>query len=353
MAFRDARTASIPLARGPSGAGAPALVDALATCLARAGGPSISRDELSCVTSVAFKNYVYDPALNPFDDPELFELDPELLSNFGILEAFGYYTGYGAREFNGVPANDLDDLVAFELSQGRPLITAAVSGPLAPEIVMGIEREGPARVYTVWRAGDDAPSRVDLANLASVQIDSFFMKNWVVVVRPGERPDWSASIGRLRLDVLRWASKHLRAHKELFHETRRNYATGLAAFDSFSTFLTERLEASGDAGVAYARDHLTALSAARASAASRLPVWADELPDFDDLRVDDPDALAATIRALAPLYADSSAHVARAHEALLAEDVPACTSALGAAASAERDASTHLDRVAELAPRRF
>jgi hypothetical protein len=353
MAFRDARTASVPLEAAPKGVGAPALIDALATCLQRAGGPDVSTDELSCVTSVAFKNYVYDPALNPFDDPDPFEREAELLGNYGVFEAFGYYTGYDAREFNGVRPEDLDDLVAFELAQGRPLVTAGVSGPIAPELVMGIEREGPTRLYTLWRAGAGAPARVDLANEASIQQGSFFMRNWIVVVRPGERPDWSASLGRLRLDVLRWAAGHLRAPKELLHETRRNYATGLAAYDAFSRFVSERLDDAGEPGLAFALEHLEALSIARASAAARLPAWADELTGFDDLRVDDLGALADTLRALAPHYADAAAQASRAHDALARGERGGALDALADAASHERLASGLLDRVAALAPRRF
>jgi len=346
--------------------GAPGFVEALAWMTERAGGPSFDLDELLCVTSVALKNYVYDPDINPaYDPPRHFALTAELFTNYGIFESFGHFTGWQIQEFNGLAPDDFFHVVRFEVSEDRALLSIGIDGPHEPVLIVGASQLGRdaagrpgftrpgQRAIELVRAGA-ADERV-LADFTArdhaQHPDDEVFKNWVVVARHGERPGWARSIGRMRIDALRWGARHATATKEFFHETRDNYAPGLRGFAAFVRLvdqLTARTIAPHPEDTArYLATHLGGLARGRRALARRLPVWADELGQYPDLSIEDAGAVQSALREAASHYA----LVADALEGVLGVDLtdPFDAGALARikvaverAEAAEREALNHV-----------
>ena len=176
-------------------------------------GVAIDPDEALVLSGQALRHYVYDPALNLDDsdpDPEDWEVG-SLFCNFGAFESLGYFYGADIKEFNALKPDDFWALLCYELEAGRPMISAGMADPdgeLQPVLVVDA-RPGPggARTVHVLRHGGRT-AEVDLADTPQAQGTSKVLKNWCVIVRPGQRADWITSSDRQRLELLRWAHKH-------------------------------------------------------------------------------------------------------------------------------------------------
>ncbi|MEM1349524.1 MAG: hypothetical protein AAGI01_13255, partial [Myxococcota bacterium] len=208
MTTRPIHTFAHSIAADPPelSAGAPGFVEALAWMTALAGAPRWDVDELLCVTSVAIKNYVYDPDLNPaYEPPRHFARTAELFTNYGVFESFGHFTGWQIQEFNGLTPDDFFDVVRFELSEGRALLSIGIDGTYDPHLIVGASELGrdavaPAgfarpgqRALEVARHPDTRTSCDFTARDHAKHPDDEVFRNWLVVARPGARPEWSRS----------------------------------------------------------------------------------------------------------------------------------------------------------------
>jgi hypothetical protein len=260
-------------------------------------------DDLATLSSAALAAYVWDPTLNPPTEPPCpFDASGELFSNYGVFEAIGYATGLQVCEVNNLTPQDWRALVMFELSEDRPVLTMGLHGPLEPTLILDAKLERRVMTLTVLRAGQTDTEQVTLKPQENPQGDSEDFVHWMVFVREGERPDWAPSVGRLRVDLLRWMAKHSHQRKEFFHETRANYAPGLHALTVFARLLTDELPTLLDADApprealaAYLRNHLAQLALGRATASRAAVRWADLLDRYPDVVCDD---LSATRAAL-------------------------------------------------------
>lgn len=208
----------------------------------------LSRDELMVMTSVAGKHYVYEEKYNPEYEPaRYFSQKGELFSNYGIFESFEQHVGWEVREFNFLSAGDLARLLAFEFQEGRVVLSWGLSG--APEVVWltGMVAS-PSRFEVTYVGGDGEVKTLDLRGEGgSLQGESEEdLVNWCVVARPKPRAArevaWALGEDRRRALVLGWCVRHGRSRKEFFHETRENYATGLAAYETLAGSVTARHE---------------------------------------------------------------------------------------------------------------
>ncbi len=272
-------------AAAPGAPGAVGLVEGLREMmLAGAEDPAdvLSLEEMLCVTSVAFKHYVFDPEINPpRQGMHPFEVTANLFSNFGIYEGLGYYTGWEVREFNHISIEDWLKLIGFELQAGRPVLTVGLCEGLEPEVITGIDAHDTTRTLHVMRRGADAHTEVDAWGMERAQGDSGDFVNWCVIARPDTREAWAASHERIRHDVLRWAVEHGVARKEFFHETRLNYTPGLSGYDTFAGLLGDMwggLEGDlrADAAQRIAA-HIEELRRGRGAAGICLKTWAEQL----------------------------------------------------------------------------
>lgn len=255
----------INLELGPSLVG---VVQGVAA-LSRLGGAELDDAEALCISSVAFTTYTYDPAYNPGRPHRDFSSLGEYFTNYGALQALAYYTGFEIRELNHGTATDLFKTVAFEVSAGRPLVTYRAD--LSPTLITGYDLDAPRR--TLFLCGDE---RVDLAEGADLQADWEHFENWAVMVRPGVRSDWTASVQRQRANVLRWAVEHAGNPKEFFQETGESYAPGIGGLERFAAFLDGLCDPEG---VAYAERFVGRQAAARAAAGEVLPGWGAQLAE--------------------------------------------------------------------------
>ncbi len=266
-------------------------------------------DDLATLSSAASAAYVWDPAINPPQEPALpFNPSGELFSNYGVFESLAYATGLQVCEVNHLTPQDWRGLVQFELAEDRPVLTLGLRGALTPALIIDATLERRAMHLKVLRAGAAQAEEVTLTSQENPQGDSEDFVHWMVFVREGQRADWAPSIGRLRLDMLRWLARHSHSAKEFFHETRANYAPGLAAQATMARLLRDELPAQlrEDAPpraqlTAYLNDHVAQLAQGRATAARALLRWADELGDWEDTPIRDLEAGRAALR-------DAAAH---------------------------------------------
>jgi hypothetical protein len=283
------------------------VVEALSTGLEHElGEESPDVRELLCMSGVAFKNYVFDPEYNQFEDPvREFSNEAHYVCNYGPFESLAYFTGFDIKEFNGISRDDFWTLLRVELSSGRPVISLGLKGTLQPAIVTAYDESDNAPKVTVTRARSADAEEVDLTGEATMQ-DSESFSNWMVIVRPGESAEWTPSANRQRLRVLRWAESHAQRPKEFSQETRENYAPGLGGFDAFQRFLeVHEVEDFENLNlVDYTLTHVEELAYGRRAAATRLPRWGEELRDDEDIALDDADAIVAGFSTLAGSYAD-------------------------------------------------
>lgn len=242
-------------------------------------------EEWCCLSSAAFKRYLYDARINPVQEGKKRQVSrrAEWFSNYGIFEALGYASGWQIKEFNFLSVADIVPLAAFELMHGRAVLSLGVGGALEPVAITGVDATATSLKLEVQRPKALEREVVDMWGCASLQGEDEDFFNWCVVARPGERASWAASQGKLRRDVLIWAVEHAHAPKEFFHETRANYAPGLSGAQVFARVMDMGLsgELEQDLGD-FLRDHLEGLELGRASAGRRLEVWASELGQHED-----------------------------------------------------------------------
>lgn len=224
-------------------------------------------DELLAISSAAFCNYVFDPGVNQHEDERReFSAVAALFSNYGPWESIAYYTGWEILEVNALSAVETLKVVVFELEHDRPMLT--LTPDLEPAVVIGHEISVDQRL--VKTSLGQLACRDDIR----LQGDHEVFRNWLLLVRPGESPDWAATKTRQRINVVRWAVEHAGNTKEFFQETRENYVPGLLGFSRFREFLTGLTD---PAGVEYAERYIRALHAARSAAATALVRWADPI----------------------------------------------------------------------------
>lgn len=281
--------------------GTAGLCQALAAMMSLGQAPdeAMSWQQLWCISSGALCQYVYDYEINPAYEPErYFSKAGQLFSNWGLFEALGYYTGWEIKEFNHISQQDYWALLSFELSQGRPVLTVGLDGPLDPVLIVGCEEAMASRTAHVLRAGASAPEAVPMWAMANAQGDHEAFSNWLVVARPGERTPWSGSLTKQRLRTLRWVTQHARRLKEFFHETRENYAPGLHGFERASALIAQAPTIPG--APEFWLEHIRLMSLGRQAASSCLTLWADEIVGVEDVHViSQADAQAALLEAAA------------------------------------------------------
>lgn len=277
-----------------------------------AQAPAVAHDwqELLCVSSVAFTQYIYDPMINPAYEPERhYSWAAQLLSNWGSFESMGHYTGWEVKEFNFLSQEDYWSILRYELGQGRPVLTLGLGArELNPALIVALsEPEDPQqRQVVVVRAGSalDAPESVPMWTMHDAQGEDEMFSNWLVVVRPGQPAPWSGSATKQRLRMLRWVTQHARNLKEFFHETRENYSPGLRGFERAAALMAQADQLVG--AQAFWLEHLYVLGHARAAASNKLRCWAQELDQADDVELLDAAALAGCLVAAADAYARGS-----------------------------------------------
>ena len=259
------------------------LVEAVAASIA-AQGAHVDADELVCISSAAFSNYVFQPHYNLHEE-ERREYSPhaELFSNYGPWASIGYYTPWTIREVSALGGADLLKLVAFELAHGRPPVV--LDPDFRPDLLTRYEISTEAKVV------GDTSGRTWNLDQERLQSGSEVFDNWVLLVRPGEPQEWAASKARQRIDVIRWAAEHGRNRKEFFQETRENYAPGILGIQQFRGFLGSLTDLGS---IDYADRYVRRLRAARGAAAAVVPRWVDSIvEELSDPDVAEPLAEAA------------------------------------------------------------
>jgi hypothetical protein len=204
------------------------------------------------------------------------------------------------------------------------VLTLGLGGGLRPVWVEDAEAVTRALRLSVRRVGASGVEEYVLARQDQPQDDSEDFVYWIVFVRPGERAQWAPSRGRLRADAVRWMAKHARQTKELFHETRENYAPGLAALDAMLYLLqgpmvslldgAEVSEATRARLNVYLADFFGQLAAGREVASRALVRWADELGEFEDTPCEDVGACRGALLEAAAAWGASGALVGEAGE---------------------------------------
>lgn len=247
----------------PLGPGLPGLVQGVAQLMAA------DVDELLGISSAAFCTYMFDPAVNTHEpEPREYSAYASLFSNYGPWESISYYTGWEILEVSALSAVETLKIVAFEINAGRPMVT--LTPDLDPTLVTGY-RIGVDERVVVTQAGE-----VVVRDDSRLQGDEQLFRNWLLLVRPGEQPEWAASQVRQQIDLLRWVVQHARNDQEFFQETSENYAPGLRGLRRFRAFLDGLTD---PAGVAHAERTVRGLHLARAAAASCLSRWAEPIAE--------------------------------------------------------------------------
>ncbi|MGM0557416.1 MAG: hypothetical protein ACQEVA_13620 [Myxococcota bacterium] len=359
------KSAKVDVETSPIHGGLVGVIEALYAGLElELGDDAPDARELMCMSGVAFKNYVYEPQFNQFEDPgREFSNEAHFVCNYGPFESLAYYTGFDIKEFNGISRDDFWTLLRVELSSGRPVISMGLKGPLQPALVTAYDESEHAPQVTVARARTGETEDVDLTGEAKMQGDSESFSNWLVIARPGEASEWTPSANRQRLRVLRWVESHAQRPKEFSQETRENYAPGLRGFDAFQRFLEgHAAEDFEDFNlVDYALTHVEELAHGRRAAATRLPRWGEELRDDENIALNDADAIVAAFSTLAGAYSGVSEPLEGWLDAHVEDDwVEMTGAALGelreahdAARAAEQGAVAHLQTLVADLPNLF
>lgn len=257
--------AQLAIDAAPFLSGAAGLVQGVAAS-AKAQGAEPDLDEWLCVSSAAFATYVYDPAMNLYNDGKTFSAEGEWFSNYGLLEAIGYFSGWHAKEFNALPAEDLWKVIQFEIVSGRPLVSIGFG---SDGVVLLVGYEAGAASYLVDVTDGRKTWQFDVLN-HKPQGESEVFVNFVVGVRPGD-PGLTTRERQIAA-VLRWAAEHGRSVKEFLHETRENYAPGLAGGAYIARFEAKTAEEQ-----AFLERHIAARRRSREAASKVLPRWAELL----------------------------------------------------------------------------
>jgi hypothetical protein len=277
------------------GAGLVGLVQAVGAAM-RHQGAEVDADELICVSSAAFSNYVFEPEYNRHEEePREYSLLGEFFSNYGPWESISYATDWNIAEVNNLPHDEVLKLAAFELASGRPMVT--LDEALRPHLVTGYQISVDERLLEL-----SSGETVAVVEGASLQGDSEVFENWFLLVRPAEQPEWAAPLVRQRINVLRWAIEHGVNQKEFFQETRENYAPGLRGVKRFREFLDGLTDPEG---VEYAERYIARFAEARRAAGAVLPRWAESIADA----LDQPD-VAGHLREAAEHYRNTGSTLA-------------------------------------------
>ena len=242
------------------------LVQAIANS-ATVQGAEVDLDEWLCASSAPFATYAFDQALNLYHDGKRASPEAEWFTSYGVLEGIGYFTGWHAKDFNHLSVEDLWKVVQFEIVSGRPLVSIGFGGD---SVVQLIGFEASASAYLVDVTDGEREWQFDVLN-ARPQQDSETFVNFVVGVRLGDVGLMSKE--RQMAAVLRWGAEHLHALKEFVHETRENYAPGLAGAE-----VMLRLAQDGVESQVFER-HVASRKRCREAAARVLPRWADVLEE--------------------------------------------------------------------------
>ena len=272
------------------------------------GTPSLQ--ELWCIGGAACGLYVFDPLLNlPNAQGQLEDFHPsgEIFSNYGIFESLAYTTGWDIKEINFIPRADLLALVSFELQHHRPVLTLGLGrGLLTPALILGTDATQGTPLWQVQYAGEPAPLAFDTAQMAWAQpgaADEEIWRNWCLLVRPGQRPAWAASLPKCRMQLLKWTMSHMTRKREFFHETQLNYATGIAALQTLKRMASAPRSEAHDAYLTLVLDRLhTGWSAL----AAQLPLWAASVEAAPDLECNDLPALHQALSEAADRYAQAA-----------------------------------------------
>ncbi|MEZ4460118.1 MAG: hypothetical protein R3E66_10385 [bacterium] len=246
-----------PLLPGISG-----LVQAIANS-ATVQGAEVDLDEWICASSAPFATYAFDQALNLYHDGKRASAEAEWFTSYGVFEGIGYFTGWHAKDFNHLSIDDLWKVVQFEIVSGRPLVSIGFGGE---GVVQVVGFEASASAYRVDVTDGVNEWQFDVLN-SRPQHDSETFVNFVVGVRAGDVGLMSKE--RQIAAVLRWGAEHLHALKEFVHETRENYAPGLAGAE-----VMLRLAQDGVEPQIFKR-HVASRRRSREAAARVLPRWAE------------------------------------------------------------------------------
>ncbi|MEC9398174.1 MAG: hypothetical protein VX475_11165 [Myxococcota bacterium] len=272
----------------PSRSGALGMLDILLQVM----GARDHFDEYASLTSAGAKTYVHDWDVNLTDEagePIYHTLRSGYFSNYGVFESLGYSSGWDIKEFNFLKLSAVVPLLAYELLQGRAMLSMMeIEGELEPVALVGVDAGATWLKVMVQRIGSDVPEERDLWGQGSLQGEDEDFVNWCVVARPGERAEWAASRGKQRHDLIAWLCTHARSKKEFFHETRANYAPGLYGQRRFAELLELLGEdafraAQLERGIArYITAYMNQYIEGRAAFARSLSAWGDELGASED-----------------------------------------------------------------------
>ena len=225
--------------------------------------------DLLGVSSAAFCNYVFDPHINQHEATRReFSRHAALFSNYGPWESIAYYTGWSLNEVNALSAIETLKVIVFEIEGGRPIVT--LTPDLEPALITGY------RVSTNDRVVCTTRGEFEVRDETRLQGDDEVFRNWHLLVRPSQQPQWAASQVRQRVAVLRWALEHATNTREFFQETRENYAPGLEGIRRFRELLVGLRD---PAGVRYAESYTCGLRLARQAAATCVADWADPIAE--------------------------------------------------------------------------
>lgn len=197
------------------------LVEGVCASVVAQGG-ALDVDEALVASTASFSHYGFDRDLNLYAEDDTGCGEGVYFSNFGGLESLGYFTGWHGRDINGASDTDLWNLVRYEISGGRPLVSVGF-GLEGPVVLTGFA-ESPGHHDVKVTNG----RRTEVFNLLTgkPQGASETFVNFVIPVRRGD-PGILAT-ERQAVGVLGWAVKHAQGQKEFLHETRENYRPGIA-----------------------------------------------------------------------------------------------------------------------------
>lgn len=234
-------------------------------------GAGFDFDELAVASSAAVANYVFDPDLNGHEDQRrLYSPYANYFTNYGVFESLSHYTGWEFGELNGLSQNDAKKLVMFELAAERPLLTYGVASQMKPQVIYGYRRDSTDFDLEIQSLAENLEHHFSDAKLQAK--DEVYV-NYAVIVREDDR-EWHLEPERQRMALLRWAHKHWTASREFFHETRENYAPGLAGVETFGKLLRE-FSTADEWG--FASEHVAETRRARSSMSTVFARWAEPI----------------------------------------------------------------------------